>query len=221
MNFFIVGDVHGCFFSFRKLLESWDPATEHLIQVGDLIDRGNFNPEVINLAMGLDEGYENTTFLLGNHEYMCLDFYQGGIGNHWRDFGGRETEEQFEKSTVDFGLAREWMGQLPLKYEAENLLVTHAGFATHNNPYKPENPFGVLWNRQFPYNVGKLQVFGHTPQASGRPVFNDELNFANIDTGCVYQGLLTGLRVSESGERTEVVQVKVDPKDSNYAGKLR
>ncbi len=45
MNLFIIGDVHGCFHTFSELLTHRDPATEHLIQVGDLVDRGATFPK--------------------------------------------------------------------------------------------------------------------------------------------------------------------------------
>ena len=76
MNLFIIGDVHGCLHTFRELLTHWDPATEHLLQVGDLVDRGAHVPETVELALQLStEHPESTTFLMGNHEAALLRHY--------------------------------------------------------------------------------------------------------------------------------------------------
>jgi hypothetical protein len=43
----VVGDVHGCYYTFRSLIaQYWRlPQDEILVQLGDLIDRGNYSPE--------------------------------------------------------------------------------------------------------------------------------------------------------------------------------
>ena len=42
MNLFIVGDIHGCYYTFKTLLQRyWDEKNDVLIQVGDLIENLN------------------------------------------------------------------------------------------------------------------------------------------------------------------------------------
>jgi serine/threonine protein phosphatase 1 len=70
MNFFVIADVHGCFYTHRELLPHWRPAEEILVQVGDLVDRGNYSPETVELYRYLSQEHpEQTIFLQGNHAW--------------------------------------------------------------------------------------------------------------------------------------------------------
>lgn len=67
---FVVGDVHGCYLELLKLLQSvkFNEATDRLISVGDLIDRGPFNMECVDLL------YKPWVWATkGNHEEMMCD----------------------------------------------------------------------------------------------------------------------------------------------------
>jgi len=55
MRVFIIGDVHGCYHTFLAMLEFWNKDEEMLIQIGDLIDRGSYSPEVLQHAMMLSK----------------------------------------------------------------------------------------------------------------------------------------------------------------------
>ncbi|MCB9235209.1 MAG: serine/threonine protein phosphatase [Bacteroidia bacterium] len=216
MNSFIIGDVHGCFFTLRQILKHWDLETETLVLVGDLIDRGNHSPEVVNLCMQLDEAYENAVFLKGNHELLCLSYYQSGYNEVWIKNGGRETLDQFEARNFDLKKGLHWLRNLPAKYETDHLLVTHAGLSTHLDPYDEENWNGVFWNRNPPLDLGKLQVHGHTPQHSGLPRHIPEINAINIDTAAVFNQCLTGLKVDPEGNILKIIQETTHPHDSFY-----
>lgn len=66
---FAVGDVHGNFHALIQKLESvaFDPTRDRLICLGDLVDRGEENEEVVSLI-------DNEVFysILGNHECLLL-----------------------------------------------------------------------------------------------------------------------------------------------------
>ena len=69
MNYFIIGDVHGCYHTLYALLEQWNPKSEHLILVGDLIDRGNYSWLVVDKCLSLlNDPSVFVTILKGNHE---------------------------------------------------------------------------------------------------------------------------------------------------------
>ena len=97
MDLFIIGDVHGCFDTLTELLTHWKPATERLIQVGDLVDRGNHVPETVELARRLSAQYgEQAVFLKGNHEQgMVRHLGPAGPYKSWLDWGGRSTLLQY------------------------------------------------------------------------------------------------------------------------------
>lgn len=69
-NIFVFGDVHGQLLAFLRLIEKikFDKNKDHLILLGDLIDRGPNSLEVLLYA--IDKPY--ITILAGNHEeLMC------------------------------------------------------------------------------------------------------------------------------------------------------
>lgn len=215
MDLFIVGDVHGCLNTFIKLLEKWNPREEILIQLGDLVDRGNHSPAVLRLAFELEQNFRaETVFLKGNHELMMQEYLSDPVaGKNWLNNGGSQTLFQFDQAGVDPDHYSNWILNLPLYWENEHLFISHAGisdFATFDDPRHPD---GLLWNRKPLRDIGKLQVIGHTPRWNGEPQFFPESKAWNIDT-CAYGGIcLSALRLSETGQFKEIISVPTDERD--------
>lgn len=70
---FVVGDVHGQYDMFIKLLTHWKEEEGQLILLGDLGDRGENPKACFGLARDLVEN-KGAVCLKGNHEDMLLDF---------------------------------------------------------------------------------------------------------------------------------------------------
>ncbi|MFC6224704.1 metallophosphoesterase [Hymenobacter artigasi] len=217
MNLFIIGDVHGCFRTFSQLLKHWNPATEHLIQVGDLVDRGTGTPETVELARQLSEQYpESTTFLMGNHE-LCLLHHFGPQGPYpaWLSWGGRSTVDQYKLKPRLLARHLPWLEQRPLLWQNDHVLVSHAGLADFPLAVvmDRDNPDGILWRRGPLRRLPQLQVVGHTPINDGEPLHAPDSHTMYIDTGAVFGRNLTGLRLSPTGEVLAIVMIPVDPAD--------
>lgn len=213
MDYFIIGDIHGCYFTFSKMLEHWNSETEILVSVGDLIDRGNYNARVVNHCMQLTQTHPNTVFLKGNHEVELIKHFRIGYNKLWVDYCGRETLEDFEANRVDIPDLLTWMEAMPLKYEIDALLVSHAGVSETSNPFDVENPEGVIWNRSPLKDLNKLQVHGHTPLKSNQPRYSAASQSWNIDTGAVYGYGLTGLKLSAGGTLSDTIFIPTDEMD--------
>jgi serine/threonine protein phosphatase 1 len=87
--------------------------------------------------------------------------------------------------------------------------VSHAGVSSStNNPFDADCPKGVLWNRQPLKNLGKIQIFGHTPTPNNQPSQDIQSNSWNIDTGACFGGNLSAVRLSFHGELMSTHSIK-------------
>lgn len=213
MTFFIIGDVHGCFYTLEKILQHWNTEEEYLIFVGDLIDRGNYSSKVLRKCMALQKDHKNCIVLKGNHEYEFIEHYDKGGNPNWVRQCGEKTLEDFNRNNLDYQEIRNWFASLPLKHETENILITHAGITETEDPYFEDSEDSVLWTRKELKNMNKLQVHGHTPLKEKTPLFNNVSNSVNIDTGAVYGYGLTGLKVSDTASITNIINIETDERD--------
>lgn len=209
----VVGDVHACFHTFRELIQKyWNPETEILVQVGDLIDRGNFSPETVAMARLLENRYpERTAFLKGNHEYEAIRYYESHLNTNWMRQGGDRTINQYKRGNYSFGADVHWFRERPLYWENNHVMISHAGISDTDEPLRENNPHGVLWNRLPLRHIGKVQVIGHTPQA--RISFREAENAWNVDTGAYRGQALSALRLNAQGEVLEQISVSTNPED--------
>lgn len=220
MDYFIIGDVHGCYFTFKQLLdEHWNIGNEFLIQVGDLVDRGNHAPETVEFARSLQEAHpEEVAILKGNHDFEMTEHFRDPPNYNWLRQGGTGTIGQYAAAGRDIRQDAEWISGLPLFWENDVLFVSHAGIAKYaENPFDEGTSEGILWNRSQLKNLGKMQVVGHTPQE--KPGFDPKSNAWYIDTGAVYGRYLTGMKVSAGGEVQRLVRVGANDRDISNENK--
>lgn len=194
MNYFIIGDVHGCYHTCQTLIERhWNSDTDILIQLGDLIDRGNYSPQTVDYFMDLQQKYPNKVICLrGNHEQDAINYLNDSSIN-WLRNGGKDTIDQYASHHINFAQHIAWFDNLPLCYETDAIMVSHAGISNIKNPFDTLHPDGVLWCRKPLKNIGKIQIVGHTPQTNGHPNNDEQSNTWYIDTGAVYGGTLSAI----------------------------
>lgn len=214
MNYFIIGDIHGCYFTLTTLLKHWNPKEEFLISVGDLIDRGNYTPKVLKLCMQLSVNYpESTCFLKGNHEVEMAEYLLLNTNVYWFRQGGDQSIEQLRDEPIDNHKLFTWISTMPLVYQTKSIFVSHAGLSHADNPFDELNMDGIVWNRNLLKNIGKIQVHGHTALKQSGPIYTKASHSWNIDTGCVYGNGLTGLVLDEDGEFIKKHFIETDSRD--------
>ncbi len=208
MGLIAIGDVHGCARSLDALMEALSAKPDdHLVFVGDYIDRGPDSKGVIDRALQLREEFR-CTFLRGNHEALMLDYVDRGEFELWRINGGIETLESYRtaKGTIEIPESHaEFIRNTELYLETDQFFFVHAGLRpdlsiADNLRFADERTF--LWERSHLDAAHlaweKTVVCGHTPHSD--PV--DEEKLILIDTGCVYHhhplmGKLTAVRLPE------------------------
>lgn len=211
---FVVGDIHGHFHVFERLLEKidFDPRTDRLFSVGDLIDRG---PDSHRAAEFIDMPWFHA--IRGNHEQMMCDALlpyldQQAAQELWQLNGGDWFEQV---GPADQSWLLEAVMSLPLAMEialpnGELAAIVHADvydddwtsmrhqLASMDDEAVRHN---MLWSRERASSVkhclgGERQVdqievagvsvvfFGHTPMTV--PVACENTRW--IDTGVFMQG---------------------------------
>ncbi len=227
---YVIGDVHGCVDKLESLLDQIDSDMARngpgkVVFVGDYIDRGDGNAEVLAFVSQITSAHPDQIFaLMGNHERMALDFLADPTGpaKRWLRYGGLQTMASYG---VGQGLSTDtrstgglldaagdlmeamgsdlvdWIGMLPLTWSSGTLWVVHAG-ADPVVPMDAQPTKALLWGSDDFLKVertdGQWVAFGHQPFEAP---FAQDGRIA-CDTGAVYGGSLTAARIDPEGEVT-------------------
>ena len=201
-----VGDIHGRFDLYTKFLDSVRDSGNRVILLGDLIDRGPQDMEVLNRTEQLMEdpeswGLASFTAIRGNHEHMFLDSCEGRYIEDWYRNGG--DVENLDKMIVHYN----WIKNLPLYITVGDTLFSHAGVCPGEDPEvmmrTPRLRETFVWNRGSFLQMGpcfeywnpnlKRAVFGHTPKFEG-PDRGQPYRIQGgvcLDSGAYFTGRLT------------------------------
>jgi protein phosphatase len=222
--FDIIGDVHGCFDELGELLAKLGYSVENhgggyrvgtpegrkAIFLGDLVDRGPKIPEVLKLVMGMIEA-GTALCVPGNHDMKLLQKLRGKDVK--MTHGLAHSVAQLEAESPEFSSKiAQFLDSLISHYVLDDgkLVVAHAGmkeemqgrgsgavrsFALFGETTDETDAFGlpVRYNWAADYRGKAMVVYGHTPIAEPQWVNRT----VNIDTGCVFGGRLTALRMPE------------------------
>jgi serine/threonine protein phosphatase 1 len=217
---FAIGDIHGESELLQELLERL-PLSEgdRIVFVGDYVDRGPDSHGVIEVLIRCAREWP-CIFLLGNHESMFLDFLGWRspmyfAGDAFLLNGGDRTLASYGFFDIDepggdtFRLPTQhekFFGDLKLYHREGGYLFVHAGIGRDlinetdvDFGLQRAHPEDLLWDRScldLPHALGVTVVYGHTP----RPGFDVRWNLPfsiGIDTGAVYGGRLTAIRLPD------------------------
>jgi protein phosphatase len=225
----VVGDVHGCCDELEALLQRlgyavrWysdeqderqvevtPPAGRKLAFVGDLVDRGPRTPDVLRIAMSVEEAGTGLS-VVGNHDDKLARWLAGR--NVTINNGLQDSIDQLKLESEAFRQrVQRYIEGLPVYVQLDGgrLVVAHAGlkaemigkdpksvrhFAMYGDTTGERDELGYPVRRDWAANYeGEAAiVYGH--------VAAPELEWVNnticIDTGCVFGGELTALRWPE------------------------
>lgn len=226
---YLVSDIHGCYYSFLKLLKKIKLEDEDiLICLGDLIDRGKWSFELLDYFMT----HNNFKLIKGNHElFMDLYFNNILLEKDWWKFGGQYTISSLKRMSKKEQLKYyNYIHKLPLYIECNNYVLTHSGFNANFPFIEEKDLINVtktieLQYKTHPYNYlisgdihympkkyfDKQLIVGHVPTLHfGQPNINYGPNCIDIDCGATYKnGKIGCLRLDDMEE----FYVKIDKLD--------
>ncbi|MDB2685910.1 metallophosphoesterase [Mariniblastus sp.] len=219
-----IGDIHGCYQSFKSLLEFINLREDDvLITLGDYCDRGPNTYAVIDYLIHLHAS-GNLRPLRGNHEIMTLHSRDNREEfEKWINVGGDATLLSYAPFEGDCGRLTDvpdshWrflQSSLLPYYETDSHYFVH-GNAYQDVPLADQHNYKFYWE-QFgdpsKLKSGKTMVCAHPSQKSGLPATSG--NVIYIDTWVCRSGWLTCLDVDsgkiwQANERGETRELWLD-----------
>lgn len=196
MNQYAISDIHGCYFTFKELLNKIGfSKSDKLFLLGDYINKGPNSKPLIDYIFELQKQGYSIKALKGNHEAMIFDSIEL---ENWSP-GADETLKSFEiihLKNLDTSYIN-WFSKLKHYEEIDSFILVHAGLN-----FEIENPFddtlSMLWitdwykniNRNFLLN--RNIIHGHVPiertEIEQMLEKIDENRILNIDNGCHIKG---------------------------------
>ena len=120
MATYAVGDIHGCFAEFERLLKKidFDGETDHIWHVGDLVNGG---PDSLGALRWFYNNEASSTTVLGNHDLHLVAVAYGAHKQRSKDTFGDVLGADDGAELVD------WLRRRPLVVQRNNRVLVHAG----------------------------------------------------------------------------------------------
>ncbi len=195
-----IGDIHGSFDLLTDMVErqiNFNPESDKIIILGDVIDRGPNSREVVNYLQQLKQSYPNNIVLLmGNHEDMALAYIEQKedatveemmYAYQWKHNGGDATLRSFEGIGNCRKVLVPFINSLDLYHQEGNFIFVHAGLPERLKHIKKVDNQDVIWNRDLKYRGNFNLVVGHNIVLKVTKVGK----YIMIDTGAFMTGVLS------------------------------
>ncbi|MDQ5921999.1 MAG: hypothetical protein QG673_2058 [Pseudomonadota bacterium] len=117
---YVIGDIQGCHEEFMQLLSkiNFNPSTDTLYLVGDLVNRG---PQSLKVLQWIYKHQDSLVTVLGNHDIFLLGRYAGVIKPDSYDTISDILTASNAAKLIDY------LRSCPLIFQDENHVLVHAG----------------------------------------------------------------------------------------------
>jgi len=163
---FVVGDIHGCYMTFRKLIETQiiPSLSDQIFLLGDYIDKGPESKKTLNYIRKLiKKGYKIYP-LRGNHEDDLLE--ASTDEPEYLKWIIRRSPDMLKNGSIRKKHV-EFIKSMPYYYELPDFYLVHAGF--NFNARNPLKDIKSMLSKKMPLNiqtgfgVDKIIIHGHQP----------------------------------------------------------
>jgi len=160
MAIYAVGDIQGCYTELQKLLEQirFDPESDQLWLVGDLVNRGPESLQVLRLVKSLGE---SAITVLGNHDLHLLAVAEGAAQLQ----RGDTLDEVLAASDRDELL--HWLRNQRLLHAEDGYVLVHAGLLPQWTVKQAASLAREVENalRSADYGVFLSRMYGNVPHS--------------------------------------------------------
>lgn len=218
-----MGDVHGRIDLLDQMIpavhadiQEKAPANDHIVVLGDIIDRGPGSREVVERLRTYEHSHVRLTVLLGNHEEIFRRILDGELEliEHWLAYGGAATLLSYGLDPEEFRFSepedqarmleeriptdhRVFFQSLPDLLMGGEYLFVHAGVRPRV-PVSQQTPRDLRWIREpflsYRRSHGFVVVHGHTVT----PEIVTRSNRIGVDTGAYATGRLSAVGLQGS-----------------------
>lgn len=215
-----VTDVHGMSHLLRPLLaEIASLGDVKTVFLGDIIDRGPDSAGCLDLV----RAHPNSTYIMGNHEEMFLDWVKRACpdedvdGSHFLSNGGLQTVgSYYDNGRRDFDRARKkmlddvsWILESWVDAaESDRNIFVHGGLMP-GSPLELQDPDTTRWIRdrflRCTDDYGKVVIHGHTPTKMSPDVHPNRIN---LDAGSWLSKRLVAAIIS--GDEVSFIEASED-----------
>lgn len=218
----VIGDVHGRLDLLDRLFEEIaslndaQPKPTTLVFLGDYIDRGDDSRKVLETLVEVSQqAGDRARFLLGNHEFMLMEFLDGTTdGQLWMANGGQQTLASFGLPAINphaspaeidqlrdnlrqaMGDSLHFLNALELSWTWGDFFFCHAGIDPALPLNRQESQTLIWGNPQFRDHVRSdavCVVHGHYAE----PQIQIHRSRICVDTGACYYGRLSALAIED------------------------
>jgi serine/threonine protein phosphatase 1 len=195
-----IGDIHGRFDLLTDMVErqiKFNPKSDKIIILGDVIDRGPDSREVVYYLKHLKETYPNNIILLmGNHEDMAMAYItqkenatveERLYSGLWKPNGGDATLRSFEGIGNCKNVLVPFINSLDLYHQEDDFIFVHAGLPRKLRDIKKIDRRDLIWERDLKYWGNLNLIVGHNIVARVTKV----RKYTMIDTGAFMTGVLS------------------------------
>ncbi len=141
MSYDIIGDIHGYAHTlealltklgYRKVAGVYRHPSRKVIFLGDFIDRGPMQREVVTIAKRMTDA-NSALSVMGNHEFNAIAYYtwDDSKGDYLRPHSDKNQEQhraflEAYDGTADYDDVINWFRKLPMWLELDGVRVVHA-----------------------------------------------------------------------------------------------
>lgn len=180
MSTYIIGDIHGQYETFMKLLDkiNFELGYDMLIQIGDVIDRGPDGVKILQWFM--EHKDQNVMMLMGNHELMMLEYFASKMEKkdtlsylkQWLRNGGKTTLEGLQAAGAEeASKVLQYVQELPtaidIEVDDESTGETRKYHLVHGWYSESKDMYDRVWERPLPNQESPIDdatlIVGHTP----------------------------------------------------------
>jgi serine/threonine protein phosphatase 1 len=222
---YIFGDLHGCFYTFEKLLEKI-PDEKHIILLGDIFEKGENSIKTLKFIQNLVKTNPYVHLIIGNHELRFMGHAINAIfkleDNHENIWYVKSVKNEdvelltyFKKYPDELIETIKFFFEYGVHYIEINdkFFISHGyGLPFYEQKDEDDYKIDIIKNRDFSLELPEsakskklINIFGHV---KNQFVAASEY-FIDIDTGAYSDNALTAINL----KMLRPIQMKTDKRD--------